>query len=322
MRKEFWIKVLTVFVPAMLCACGHANQLKEMKAAENAVQMQKFVQDISAYAREIRPDFIIIPQNGAELAFNEAEPDYGILDSYIAAIDGIGNEELFYDGGPEVDHYRLNMLRTLKNFVKIMVSDFVSDDANLSDSISRSLNEGFIAFPRSGDNHDYKNIPSAVTGANENDIDSLDDARNFLYMINPAHFAAKQAMLDAIAATNYDVVLIDLFFKGNILAESDIERLKAKNNGKRRLVISYMNIGSAEMFRYYWRQEWKKGSPSWIKKEYDGYPDEYYVEYWHPQWRDIIFSGDNSYLKKIIDAGFDGAYLDNVEAYYFLVFKE
>ena len=35
-------------------------------------------------------------------------------------------------------------------------------------------------------------------------------------------------------------------------------------------------------------------------------------------WQEIIYGNDDSYAKKIIDAGFNGVYLDNIEAYYFL----
>jgi len=45
------------------------------------------------------------------------------------------------------------------------------------------------------------------------------------------------------------------------------------------------------------------------------------VQFWNPEWQKIIYGNDDSYMKKILDAGFDGAYLDNVEAYYFLYNK-
>jgi len=79
-----------------------------------------------------------------------------------------------------------------------------------------------------------------------------------------------------------------------------------------------MNIGAAENWRYYWYGNWIINDPVWIKKNYAGYEDEFYVQFWHQDWQNIIYGNDESYLKKIVDAGFDGVYLDNVEAYYFL----
>ncbi len=101
-------------------------------------------------------------------------------------------------------------------------------------------------------------------------------------------------------------------------SKKEIEKLQTKKNGKKRLVISYLNIGAAENWRNYWQSDWKLGNPKWLKKNYKGYDNEIYVQFWEPAWQKIIFGNDDSYLKKIVDAGFDGVFLDNVEAYYAL----
>ena len=83
---------------------------------------------------------------------------------------------------------------------------------------------------------------------------------------------------------------------------------------------AYINIGAAEKFRYYWKSKWRIGFPSWLKKNYEGYEDEFWVKFWKKSWQKIIFEDNDSYVQKIVEAGFDGAYLDNVECYYFLEF--
>jgi cysteinyl-tRNA synthetase len=40
------------------------------------------------------------------------------------------------------------------------------------------------------------------------------------------------------------------------------------------------------------------------------------VRFWFPGWQDIIMYNEDSYLSRIIAAGFDGVYLDRVDAYY------
>ncbi len=129
-------------------------------------------------------------------------------------------------------------------------------------------------------------------------------------------------MINAIAATNYDIVLIDLFFNEEEWTSSEIGQLKNKANGGQRKVISYISIGSAEKFRYYWKKGWGLHHPLWLKRKYEGYDDEFWVKFWKKDWQDIIYGNDDSYMKKILNAGFDGAYLDNVEAYYFLYYKD
>jgi cysteinyl-tRNA synthetase len=39
------------------------------------------------------------------------------------------------------------------------------------------------------------------------------------------------------------------------------------------------------------------------------------VRYWDKTWQNIIYGNNDTYLKKIIDAGFDGVYLDVVDAF-------
>jgi cysteinyl-tRNA synthetase len=41
----------------------------------------------------------------------------------------------------------------------------------------------------------------------------------------------------------------------------------------------------------------------------------YKVKYWEKEWQDIIFGNEDSYLQKILDAGFDGVYLDIIDAF-------
>lgn len=285
-------------------------------------KMQEFIIDISNYAKAQKPGFIIIPQNGAELAFNYLYQPDGTYAAYLNAIDGFGIEELFYNYGYEPDQERIDMLRELVDSKPVMVSEMVTDPNSVAHAYQLNANEGFLCFVRDANNYDYLNIPDTIVDENSDDILTLAQAKNYLYLISTDAFATKAAFLSAIAATNFDVVLIDLFYGDDLLTATDLQTIRYKNNGGQRLLISYISVGSAENYRYYWEENWKLHHPSWLKREYDGYPDEFWVKFWKDEWREIIFGNDNSYFKKIITAGFDGAYLDNVEAYYYLYFDE
>lgn len=295
---------------------------KEKRSDKAAEKMQDFVINISNYARGYDSDFIIIPQNGIELAFNNIDQNDGQNSTYMSGINGFGVEELFYNGTYSLDNERLSMLQQLKASKKIMVAEYVTDNNNISDALNKNYNEGFICFPRTSSNYHYSQIPDSVTHSNTADITNLSSAQNHLYLISTDNYSSKQDMINAISATNYDVVLIDLFFNGTEFTASEVNQLKTKANGGQRLVISYINIGSAEKFRYYWKKGWGLHHPLWLKRKYDGYEDEFWVKFWKKDWQDIIYGNDNSYTKKILNAGFDGAYLDNVEAYYFLYYKD
>ncbi len=96
-----------------------------------------------------------------------------------------------------------------------------------------------------------------------------------------------------------------------------IEALKHKDGGQRRLVIAYLSIGEAERYRYYWRPEWEMpGSrPSWLGSENPHWPGNYLVTYADPQWQSIIFGTPGSYFDRIMAAGFDGVFLDRADAF-------
>jgi cysteinyl-tRNA synthetase, unknown class len=85
------MKKAILFLALTFLLFGCSKEKRSDKAAE---KMQEFVINISAYARSIDPDFIIIPQNGVELSFNNIEPTEGLNTSYLSAIDGVGVEAL------------------------------------------------------------------------------------------------------------------------------------------------------------------------------------------------------------------------------------
>jgi cysteinyl-tRNA synthetase len=72
-----------------------------------------------------------------------------------------------------------------------------------------------------------------------------------------------------------------------------------------------MSIGEAEDYRYYWNPEWKTNQPSWLAEENPDWPGSYKVRYWDKYWQKIIYG----YLDKILTAGFDGVYLDIIDAF-------
>lgn len=307
-----------LFLSIALCAFS----CKEKKTVKAGVKMQDFIISISNYARAQDPNFILIPQNGEEILFEDIDPEKGLRSDLIQAIDGYGVEELFYNGAYSPDDYRLGMLRRVNSSLKVMVADYLDADSNAPNAFQAADAEQFIAFPRSTSNYDYKSIPSTVYHENSDNIQTLAQAQNYLYLISTDNYSDKATFLSAIQQTNFDVVIIDAFFGDELLTSSDVASLKTKLNGGQRLVISYMNIGSAEKYRYYWKKNWGLHHPLWLKKKYDGYKDEIWVKFWKDEWQEIIYGNDDSYTKKLLNAGFDGAYLDNIEGFYFLYHKD
>ena len=123
--------------------------------------------------------------------------------------------------------------------------------------------------------------------------------------------------LNAIGSASPEAAVIDYSQDGDASTEfsrSDIDALRSRMSGPA-LVISYMSIGEAEDYRYYWRQEWSSSKPGWIENENPNWPGNYKVRYWDPDWQALIFGSPDSYLDKILAASFDGVYLDIIDAY-------
>ena len=137
------------------------------------------------------------------------------------------------------------------------------------------------------------------------------------------HYHLTSLDLDTILKSDADVVVTE--YSPNIepyapWKPDEVARMKVRADGRKRLVLSYFSIGEAESYRFYWRPEWTGDQvPGWYVAENCAWPRNYMVRFWQDGWKDIIFRGPNSFLKRIIDAGFDGIYLDRIDVFWELM---
>jgi cysteinyl-tRNA synthetase len=288
-------------------------------------EMRNFVIGISEYSKLNNPNFLIIPQNGIELVTSDGNEDGSLASDYLSAIDGHGQEDLFYgyndddQATPAEDNAYLRIFLDLSKNAgnTILVTDYCSTQSKMADSYTQNNDAGYISF--AANHRELDNIPgypTSIYGENSNVITSLSQVKNFLYLINPMNYTSKADFINAVTSTNYDLLIMDLFFNETTeFTAGEITQLKNKANGGKRLVISYMSIGEAEDYRYYWQSGWDTGNPAWLDEENPDWEGNYLVRFWEPEWQEIIFGNDESYTKKILNAGFDGVYLDIREAY-------
>jgi cysteinyl-tRNA synthetase len=300
-------------------------QTEKIAVIDYREEMRNFVVGISQYAKAQNPQFAVIPQNGIQLITTSGESDGTLAQNYVNAIDAVGQEDLFfgYDGDniptpTDESLYIREFLNRIKSGKKILVTDYCSGKTNMDKSYSSNNSNGYISF--AANERELFNIPSYPAqpyGVNGNDITNIMQAKNFLYIINPEKYPTRAAFVDSIKKTNYDVILMDLFLNGNAFTAAQIDQLKVKANGGKRLVICYMSIGEAEDYRYYWQSGWKVGNPPFIAAEDPNWEGNYYVQYWNPDWQSVIYGNDTSYTKKILNSHFDGVYLDIIDAFEF-----
>lgn len=288
-------------------------------------KMREFVIGISEYSKGIHPEFVIIPQNGIELVSSNGQEDGYPHTAYMDAIDGNGQEDLFYGysgddkATPQVDNeYLISFLDISKLAGKtILVTDYCSTHSKVSDSYLRNSANGYVSFAADQRSlNDIPEYPHPISFENNKVISSLSEVRNFLFLINPDQFFSKADFINAVTATNYDLIVMDFFFQDGVtFTSAEVNQLRNKANGGKRMVISYLSIGEAEDYRYYWLPEWNTHKPSWMDAENPDWAGNFKVQYWNPEWQAIIFGKDDSYVKKILDAGFDGVYLDIIDAF-------
>lgn len=169
---------------------------------------------------------------------------------------------------------------------------------------------------------------------------TLGEVRYFAYQIQDID---QPGAVDALAATHYDMLIIEPTRTDwssdarNFDTPGAVARLKAglaSDGIHRKLVIAYIDIGEAEDWRWYWKwsTDWPAGSarpadwPDYIvTHDPDGWGGNYPVAFWDERWKDVVIygrnqstahpGGYNSIIDEVIKAGFDGIYLDWVEAF-------
>ena len=316
------IFVATIFMLLMSCEKDD-NDFSD--GIDFKQEMRDFVIGISNSAKSINPGFIIIPQNGIELVTISGEENAMPDTAYLNAIDGNGQEYLLYGYDNDNEATPTNETEYLLSFLEIsmnsgntiLVTDYCSTPSKIDNSYTQNSNKKFISF--AADQRELNNIPnypSPIFRNNNDNINSLEEVKNFLYLINPEKFSTKAIFVDAVTSTNYDLLIMDLFFiDGTEFSLAEINQLKNKFNGGKRLVICYLSVGEAENYRYYWQESWNINNPSWLGDENPEWKENFKVKFWQNEWQDIIYGNENSYLKKIINSGFDGVYLDIIDAF-------
>jgi cysteinyl-tRNA synthetase, unknown class len=129
--------------------------------------------------------------------------------------------------------------------------------------------------------------------------------------------------LSGVVAAPHDLMVIDSEISANRAFErehtpSEVARMKRRPDGSPRILLAYLSIGEAERYRPYWRQAWYDPStkPAWLGQENRRWAGNFAVQYWNPEWQQIIFGTPESYLDRVLAQGFDGVYLDRADAFF------
>lgn len=141
----------------------------------------------------------------------------------------------------------------------------------------------------------------------------LSRVENWLYIID---VNLDNETVSEIESSDHDLVVIDLITSERENTEFPLDEIVARLRGTgSRIVLAYLDTGQAEDYRTYWQEGWEIGDPEWlVGDDPDGWEGNYPVAYWYDEWQEIWLEG-GGLLDQAIEAGFDGVYLDWVEAY-------
>jgi cysteinyl-tRNA synthetase len=119
-------------------------------------------------------------------------------------------------------------------------------------------------------------------------------------------YQLQNASLESLQNLNFEIAVLDIDDSG--LSVSQIQELNSEN----KTLYSYISIGEAENYRSYWTDNnWDTNTPDFILEENSEWEGNFRVKFWDEQWQLVIF--DN--IETIVNQGYNGAYLDIVEAY-------
>ena len=142
----------------------------------------------------------------------------------------------------------------------------------------------------------------------------IENVKTWFYYLN---VNLNDEILEQMINSDYDLIVLD--FIPSEAENSDfpmaevIEKLHNAPHPKK--VIAYIDIGEAESYRNYWQADWQVGNPDWIVgDDPDGWDGNFPVAFWEEDWQKIWLD-DEGLLDQITETGFDGVYLDWVEAY-------
>lgn len=134
-------------------------------------------------------------------------------------------------------------------------------------------------------------------------------------------YQLQNAKISDIVATKFDLLTIDYSRDGSDEASYSKQDIQTLHDNKK-IVLAYLSIGEAEEYRYYFKVNWltktssgilqpSQSAPCWLGQTNKDWHGNYKTQYWSEAWQQILLG----YLDKIIDAGFDGVYLDITDAY-------
>ena len=326
-RRFFQTVASAILGTGLIFSSGCTNSAEALHASPEQ-EMTRLTADLSTYAKTKSPTFQLVGNGAAGLLEVTKHQSEESTQQLVSALDGFLTESFFYydDDGtlemqdPDMLEYLEAMMEKPQTAGKaVWTLDYLNEAEPVAMDQALGRARGYVSM--TAETTALDTIPrdtlDGIPGENSNDIMTVRDARNFLVLLNPGNFENYEDYIDTLSATPYDVLILDLYYDDQPLDADDVALLQQKPQGGRRLVLAYMSVGEAADYRPYWQAAWNDSAhrPKWIAKPNHDWPGSYRVRYWTGDWRHILYGSEDAYLDTILASGFDGAFLDVMDAW-------
>lgn len=293
--------------------------------------MRNMVMSLGEYAHTRKGSFVVLVRNGIDLLMKsereakieqmefaekkgpvplKPEPAGTINRRFVRSIDGLVIDGQFCENEAIMSDAFVDMLHGLG--LNIVTVDHCVHLASAKRAYQEAHAQGIIAHADAGTGPLITPKGPLLPANTPHAVQSIADAKTALFIDGNSAAGSKELWVLQLQDNNYDVLVIDPFWRDRVpLSIDDIEALRFKKTGARRLVLARLNISQARDTSFYWNKDWTVGRPSWITGPLPDAPGQYHVAYWENPWRDIIgkmFSGT-------MELGFDGIVLEGSGAY-------
>ena len=226
------------------------------------------------------------------------------IQRYVSLIDGIVINN-HYCGNTPLDS-------TIKEYdIPIFSIEQCPDDTSLDQAILDSITDKIRIYPFIYPHKAFRKIyHQLIINETADSITGAKDAQNISFLINDSDFLSIYHMVNEIRNSNYDIIVISPVFQSNRpFSKEDVDAMKFKKNGGKRLILALYNLSEISNTDYLWQKKWNKKLPSWIAAPSYVTENAYIAKYWTPQWKKL----SAHYFKSIVDSGYDGVFLTGLE---------
>ena len=300
--------------------------------------MRDIVVALSDYAKKRNPKFVVLVRNAPGLLVKETrewkwetlrDPDntdkyskVGTINRpYLKAIDGMLIDGFTYgvpDYGKPSDPETLKGLMAAVNAIggegrRLLTIDYCDAKPAVTEAEAKAAKASALSYiDRDGDKRLGRVPAEKPRSENTAVVADINTAKNFLPMLRSDSFGSRSDWVNALIATNYDVLILDTFWRETESITFDqMKKLRYKRLGSDRLVLGALPLAVARDTRFYWKPEWKLGNPSFLAAQDPNDPAETIVNYWDEKWKELI----GKYIQGIVDLGVDGILLDQADTY-------